>query len=148
MMNEMKWKWSLFFSLDLSFAFSGGYVFFETSSLSVEQVAGFEAKAWLKTPIYEPTTPNGNCLRFSVLYFYFHSLLFHCHFMVVSFTVIPWKIFFRCCSKVIIFRLWIILTKFLINSNLYALLFHCHIKRSQFKEINLISEVVLLRFLI
>lgn len=44
----------------------GGYVFFETSSLSVQQLPGVHAKAWLKTPVYRATTPNGQCLKFSV----------------------------------------------------------------------------------
>jgi len=44
----------------------GGYVFFETSSLSVQQLPGIQSKAWLKTPVYQPTGPNGLCLKFSV----------------------------------------------------------------------------------
>jgi hypothetical protein len=41
-------------------------VFFETSTLSIHPLPGFQAKAWLKSPVRPPTTPQGHCLRFSV----------------------------------------------------------------------------------
>ena len=52
----------------------GGYAFFETSSLAVQQLPGIQAKAWLKSPVYQPTTPRGHCLRFSVRFWPFFKI--------------------------------------------------------------------------
>jgi len=52
-------------STDATNSSEGGYVFFDTSSLSAQHLAGFQTKAWLKSPIYQPTASSGNCLRFS-----------------------------------------------------------------------------------
>ncbi|XP_057373369.1 uncharacterized protein LOC130694310 [Daphnia carinata] len=52
---------------DASNSSDGGYAYFETSFLpgQHQQLPGVQAKAWLKSPVYQPTTPSGHCLHFS-----------------------------------------------------------------------------------
>lgn len=54
----------------------GGYAFFETSFLpgQHQQLPRVQPKAWLKSPVYQATTPHGYCLRFSVI-LYFSRLI-------------------------------------------------------------------------
>ncbi|XP_045031391.1 uncharacterized protein LOC116925410 [Daphnia magna] len=52
---------------DASNSSDGGYAFFETSFLpgQHQQLPRVQPKAWLKSPVYQATTPHGYCLRFS-----------------------------------------------------------------------------------
>jgi hypothetical protein len=94
----------------------GGYAFFETSFLpgqhQQQQLPGVQPKAWLKSPVYQATTPHGHCLRFSVISdFLFHrSSLSSCSIFVFSCFFLQYNIQGVSASKLRLLRVQMVPT--------------------------------------